>query len=331
VACDPSLDYQSSPNLHPIFGACVAMQLAQMWRSLDCPARFDVFEAGAGNGRLAADVVKWIQTREPELFDALRYQIQDRTYPGRSDSAVEALGLPRDKVVALQNLPGEGEIEGCMLSNELLDAFPVHRVRLEGGHLFELRVGLESGVSAQAPSFVDVAGEPSGEVVRYFEDLGLLPGEGCEAEVNLEAPRWVARAAAALRRGYVLTFDYGYEAPELFAPWRRRGTLLTFYRHTSGEDPYRRVGRQDITASVDFTTVMRAGQEAGLQTLSLTTQSEFLSGIGIGEALAERPPPDQLEAYYGLRRSVIELTDTTGLGRIKVLVQGKDAPPSVAG
>jgi SAM-dependent MidA family methyltransferase len=127
-----------------------------------------------------------------------------------------------------------------------------------------------------------------------------------------------------LRRGFVLTLDYGYEASELYAPWRKRGTLLTFYRHTSGDDPYARIGHQDITASVDFTSVRSAGEAAGLTTLESTTQAEFLAGLGIGEALASQPEGGQIEAYYGLRRAVMELTDPAGLGRVTALVMGKD-------
>jgi len=131
------------------------------------------------------------------------------------------------------------------------------------------------------------------------------------------------RAAAALRRGYLLTLDYGYEAADLYAPWRKRGTLLTFYRHTSGDDPYARIGRQDVTASVDFTSVIRAAESAGLTTIAFTTQTEYLTSLGIAEALSETPQPDQLEAYYALRKAVLELTDPAGLGRIRVLIQGK--------
>jgi SAM-dependent MidA family methyltransferase len=319
VNCDPARDYQSSPNVHPIFGACIAQQVAEMWRLMGSPARFDLLEAGAGSGRLAADVAASLRNREPALFAGLRLSLQDVTY-GLRPPEIEIAGLPEGRLQIMGELPEAGSIEGCVLSNELLDAFPVRRVRVEGGLLRELRVGLEG------ETLVDVAGEPSAEVSCYFENLGLLPGEGCEAEVNLEAPRWMARAAAVLRRGYVLTFDYGYDAASLYAPWRKRGTFLTFYRHTSGDDPYVRLGRQDMTASVDFTTLIRAGEEAGLTTLGLAGQAEFLSGLGIGEALAQRPDPARLEAYYALRRAVVELTDPTGLGRIKVLVQGKGVP-----
>ena len=358
-ACDPTRDYESSPNVHPVFGAMVARQLAGFWRLLGRPARFDVFEAGAGSGRLAADVLRALRAEEPDLYDAVRYVAQDVTYGGPLAAAepsrpnhpvrpepvegrsaggessfdpsaglragklrtnVSPAELSADNVGGAPDLPSSPEIDGCVLSNELLDALPFQRVRKRDGRLYELRVGLEDG------RFVDVEVEPSDTIRNYFAALGVEPGEGCEAEVNLEAIAWTRRAAAALRRGYVLTLDYGYEAPELYAPWRKRGTLLTFYRHTSGEDPYVRVGRQDITASVDFTSVMRAGESAGLRTLGLTTQTEFLAALGIGEALAQPPAAGEIEAFYALRRAVMELTDPSGLGRIRVLIQSKGVP-----
>jgi SAM-dependent MidA family methyltransferase len=190
-------------------------------------------------------------------------------------------------------------------------------VRVRDGRLYELLVGLQDG------ELVDVEVDARPDVSSHFDALGLRPGEGCEAEVNLVAPAWMSRAARALRRGYVLTLDYGYNASQLYAPWRKRGTLLTFYRHTSGDDPFARVGLQDITASVDFTSVRRAGEQAGLQTLTFTTQSEYLAGLGIGDALQKPPSPREMEAFYALRRAVMELTDAAGLGRIKVLIQSK--------
>jgi SAM-dependent MidA family methyltransferase len=323
-ACDPTLDFQSSPNVHPVFGACIARQLAAFWRALDRPARFDAFEAGAGSGRLAADALRYLRASEPSFYDAIRYVVQDVSLGGADPwRRLEALDLPRDKVEVAASLPEAPQVEGCILSNELLDALPFHRLRRRDGSLYELLVGLQDG------RLVDVEAEPRPDVVSHFEALGVSPGDGCDAEVCLAAPAWMTRAAHALRRGYVLTLDYGYEAPELYAAWRKRGTLLTFYRHTSGDDPYARIGRQDITASVDFTSVRRAGEAAGLQTLGMTTQTELLADLGIGEALAAPPEANQIEAYYALRKAVMELTDASGLGRIKALLMGKGVPPYV--
>jgi SAM-dependent MidA family methyltransferase len=302
-----------------VFGAAIARRLAGFWRDLGSPARFDVFEAGASTGRLAVDVLHYLRVEEPELYTAVRYVMQDVTLTPESAAHRFVDGdIPVAKVEVAPSLPASPSIEGCILSNELLDALPFHRVRRRDGELYELLAGFEDG------DFVDVEAPPRPDIVAHFETLGILPGAGCDAEVCLAAPAWMTRAATALRRGYILTLDYGYEAAELYAAWRKRGTLLTFYRHTSGDDPYARIGRQDITASVDFTSVMRAGEAAGLRTVEFTAQSEFLAALGIGEALAETPAPDQLEAYTALRRAVMELTDPAGLGRIRVLTQAKD-------
>ena len=319
VARDPSLDYQSSPNVHPVFGAAIGRQLVDLWRLLDRPARFDVFEAGAGASALALAIRASLAKAEPAFNDALRYVVQDV----RPSDAAAAERLARAGVAVAAELPAAAEVEGCILSNELLDALPFHRVRVRDGRLLELRVG------GDGDQLIDVEAAAPAALVGRFEALGLLPGEGCDAEVGLEAQAWIERAARSLRHGYLMTLDYGYDAAALYAPWRRRGTLLTFYRHTSGEDAFSRVGRQDVTASVDLTSLRRAGEAAGLRTLGLATQRDFLAALDVGEALARRPEPARLEAFYALRRAVVELTDPAGLGRVSVLIQGRDVPPTL--
>ena len=118
-----------------------------------------------------------------------------------------------------------------------------------------------------------------------------------------------------------------YHPDRLQHPLRRVGPKGSGrFERITWDDAYARIGRQDITASIDFTSVIRAGEASGLKTVGLTSQSEFLSALGIGEALAKGPAGDQLEAFYALRRSVVELTDPAGLGRIRVLTQSKGMP-----
>ena len=135
----------------------------------------------------------------------------------------------------------------------------------------------------------------------------------------------MTQASQALRRGFVLTFDYGYPAEELYAPWRRDGTLLCFYRHNASADPYARAGKQDMTAHVDFTTLQRVGRERGLETAGFTTQARFLANLGIGAGVdaVAKESREALEEYYARRRAVQELIDPAGLGRIRVLAQRK--------
>lgn len=309
-------DYLTSPEVSPAFGVLVGRQLREMWQAMGAPQRFDIVEAGAGTGTLCHDVLRWARGHAPDFRNALTYTIVEVS-DALAERQREVLAEEGEDVRWCGELPDGSE--GCLVSNELLDSFPVHRVVVRDGALMEVFVGWDDA------GFVEELRPPSTpEIEAYFRRLGMLPGEGCRAEVNLAAAQWVARAGRALGRGFVLTFDYGYEAEELYAPWRVEGTLLCFYRHNPSGDPYARLGRQDITSHVDLTTVRRAGEEAGLQTLGLTSQCEFLANLGIADALA-RPGEGKasLEEYYARRRAVSELIDPAALGRIRVLVQAK--------
>jgi SAM-dependent MidA family methyltransferase len=313
-------DYVTSPEVHPVFGALVARQICELWGTMSRPRRFDVVEMGAGRGLLARDIVRWARDREPAFAAALRYAIVEPAEALR-EAQQRTLGELSSEVAWHDDFAPR--IEGIVLSNELLDAFPVHRVRREGDVLGEVYVTAEGG------RFVDCFDAPSTtEIARYFDSLGVLPGDGCHAEVNLDAPLWIAHVAKAITRGYVLTFDYGYEAVDLYAPWRRDGTLLCFYKQSASSDPYQRIGLQDITASVDFTTLMRAGEAAGLRTAGYTDQASFLARMGIAEGVAAvgTHGAAQIEEYFARRNVMIDLIDPAKLGRIKVLLQAKCVP-----
>lgn len=315
-------DYLTSPEVHPIFGQLIARQLHEMWERMGRPPAFDVLEQGAGNGLLCRDVLRWAQRQAPDFLEALRYRLRETSdeLVRRQRRNVELLGTAAaDRVRWEEAAAPLGPVEGCVLSNELVDSFPVHRVLMENGELREIYVAWKDG------RFQEEIGDPSSPALAaHFEALGVWPGEGCRAEVNLAAIEWMGQVGRALRRGFVMTFDYGYEAEELYAPWRRDGTLLCFYRHTAGGDPYARIGRQDMTSHVDFTTLVRTGKTHGLNLLGITTQERFLTALGIGSALSlPQGAEARLEEYYARRRAVAELTDTAGLGRIKVMLQEK--------
>jgi SAM-dependent MidA family methyltransferase len=316
-------DYFTSPELHPSFGALLARQMEQVWLALGRPPRFSVVETGPGTGALARDILSYTLRHAPAFHAAVEYLLVERS-PDLARRQLRTLAeagispLPRH-AGSLLSLP-ERSVVGCFLSNELLDAFPVHRVRVEAGGLHEIYV------ETSEDALRDAAGAPSTEEISaYFQRLGLLPREGCEAEVNLEALAWMRQVAGRLDRGAVITLDYGYPAEEIYSARRCRGTLLCFYRHTVSEDPYSRVGRQDMTSHVDFTSLGLAGEEAGLGTLGLTDQASFLSSLGLERYLALLGTLEleyrELEAN---RMALRELMNPAGLGRVRVLLQQRD-------
>jgi len=310
-------DYVTSPELHPLFGALLGRQLLEMWRILGQPDTFQLVEVGAGNGTLTRRVIEYLDTQPGT--ERFAFQIVERSTLQRSVQMATLASLAA-RVQWLDQLDaGPARDTAVLFSNELIDAFPVHRVLVQDDRLLEVRVGVEGD------RFVDCAsGAPPAPVRRYFSALGLMPGEGCQAEVNLDMLDWVGEVSTAFQRGFVLTLDYGYPAPLLYAPWRRQGTLLCTYRHTVSHDPYSHLGEQDMTTHVDFTSLARAGNRVGLDVIGFTTQQRFLVDLGIADALAGGPDGgNNMAEYLARRRAVEALLDSQGLGRVRLLVQGR--------
>ncbi len=311
-------DFYTSSHVHSCFGRLIARQLEQMWQILG-KCQFTVAEQGAGDGHLACDVLDAIAEDFPEFYSAVTYRIVEISSAGQMRQA-ESLSAHIDAGrVEWCELPQLKGMIGCFLSNELVDAFPVHLLEKHGGQLQE----------------VFIVGNPPGEELRplstpllqeYFAELGIDVLEGNRCEVNLMARQWMTEVAEVLRKGFVLTIDYGYPAPELYAPWRHAGTLLCYRQHQTNENPLQDVGQQDITTHVDFTTLQNVGSRRGLKTLYFGMQYQFLMGLGFMEMLLEleqrETDPQKAQA---LRMSLKNLiVPEGGMGdSFKVLVQGK--------
>lgn len=313
-------DFYTSPGAHPAFGALLAIQITDMWDKLGNPSPFYVVELGAGAGLLATDILHFVPHLSPSFSNALHYVTIDRR---PAHNAAGAHSLVSD-ALPLRN------ITGCILSNEYFDAMPVHRVAIQEGKLREIYVGID------ADTLVDVIDEPSTPLLQQrLNDLGICLMEGQRAEVNLGLDPMGRSLSRALHSGYILTIDYGHKAPELYSPSRLRGTLACHYRHTLNNQPLHRIGSQDITAHVDFTTLAKAGENYGLHASELVTQRDFLGNLGI-VAIKNRLR-DQGLALTQYNASLIalgSLIDPDALGGFKVLVQSKGvdaAPPSGLG
>ena len=306
-------DYYTSPAVHPAFGSLLALQLYQMWQLMDRPSPFTVLELGAGNGLLCRDLVTY-STRLPDGFaGSLRYICLDR------GPAIDHRPAPASRVLA-GGVPFRG-LRGCILSNEYLDASPVHQVVMASDGLKEIYVGLEGG------NLVELSGEPSDpDLTGRLDGLGIALADGQSAEINLTLDRYSQDVAAALDRGFVLTIDYGRTAQDLYDPQRRpRGTLVTYRKHVQTDSPLTRIGSQDITAQVDFTSVARSGEDAGLETLGMVTQRSFLSNLNLDVFQRQlrngNMAPRRMQANLA---GIWDLVRPGGLGDFKVLAQGKN-------
>ena len=321
-------DFYTSITVHAAFGRVIAREIAQMWRSMGSPAAFTLVECGAGNGRLACDIMDFLAEREPRMYQGVSLVLVEQE-PSLESAQREMLAAHIDRITWLspdEFASGNFTFSGCLYSNELIDALPVHRVVMTAEGLREIYVTCKDG------EFAEEAGEPSApELEAYLKrvDVELHPAQ--QAEVNLNAPKWLEEAAKALKKGFILTIDYGYPAAELYTSRRKLGTLLCYYRHQTEENPYLRLGLQDITTHVDFTTLMIYGEELGLQNVWFGEQYRFLLSVGIIEEIEEierssKPDEEKLRLRLTLKKLIMP---EGGMGdTFKVLIQsrGVDAP-----
>lgn len=322
--------FGTSSMSHPVFGALIARQLEQMWRLLGAPAVFHVIEVGSGDGSLARSIADACQGTAPGFAQALCYvaadyapRLHDASTGGVDWNNAKGNALPAARS-NLQRVRTDGlrafrNVVGCVLSNELIDNFPVHRFAIRGGRMKEVFVALDGG------DLVEVLDEPSTpDIEERLASLGLSLPEGYRGEVNLGLEDWVRQIASALDRGFVLTIDYGEQAPALYSPENRQGTLVCYRRHAVRSDPYRHIGRQDITCNVDFTSLMRLGERHGLATAGYVAQRHFLMNLGFSSYLDALQAQAQSAARSALSRmAMMALVNPEEYGDLKVLAQAK--------
>lgn len=318
-------DFLTSPELHPLFGYAIAALAASDWDARGRPAEYALCDIGPGTGALIDAAFGWAGARRPDFAAALRGVLVEPDGAARARQR-ERLG---DFAARLTWFAGIGEVaplRGLVVANELLDAQPVHRLRWSGGVWEELRVG--------------VTGDRFYDAARPLDDASLLPPlaaiaprEGQVVEVCPGLAALIGAIAAAVDEGLLLFFDYGDRRERLYAPWRSQGTLMSFHRHVPGDDPYIRVGEQDLTCHVDIDAVAEAARRGGLHAYPARSQAEWLAAMGATalSPVAEAGGGADLDAHLERRRAAQLLGDPGGLGRIQVLAFAKGLAPPVAG
>ena len=326
-------DFFTSVDVGPLFGELLAIQIAEMVGVLspvpvfpDSSASstgFDLVEAGAGNGRLAADVLRAMRRRDPETCDRVRLTLVEASLAARAaqrETLAEVFARPFNSSADLPD-----SFEGILFANELLDAMPVHQVVMRGGGLREVHVT----ASGTPPRLTTIEERPSTPALSaYLDRIGVALESGWRIEINLRAVDWVRDAARRLRRGFIILIDYGHAAADLYSASHSAGTLTTFSRHTADDagasapawlrDP----GEQDITAHVDFTTIRETAEAEGMTTIGFLDQTYFVLGL-----LQHLPNFEQAANPIAINHMNLQLKTLLmpgGLGStMKVLILGK--------
>jgi len=314
-------DFITSVSTGSLFGELLAFQFEEWLQELPVGGcRLPIVEAGAHGGQLAGDILTWLQANRPKLFEKIEHIIVEPSR-NRQRWQEETLKNFSEKVAwvsQLSELKDRQFTGGVIFSNELLDAFPVHRYGWDAAKKswFEWGVALEAGNFCWVRMTHDKSSLPQ---LCPPELEAVLP-DGYMVETSPAAEIWWREAAGILSHGKLLTIDYGHSAEERFSPARLRGTLRAYRRHQVSDELLANPGEQDLTAHVNFFAIQKAGEAAGLKTEQFSTQPQFLTRI-LQKAVTEK-------MFAGLNAKQVRqfqtLTHLEHLGRaFRVLVQSR--------
>jgi len=295
-------DFYTSPYLGPLFGKMIAKQLEEMWCLLD-KKPFTLVEYGAGTGCLGRDILEQLRENK-EMYDQLHYCIIEKS----PDMRQREKKILQGNVSWYNSLSEIPSINGCVLSNEVVDNFSVHQVVMED-ELMEVFVDYQDG-------FIELLQPASAALKNYITQLQITLSKGSRTEINLEAIDWIKNIGTALHKGFVLTIDYGYGSASLYNEQRSAGTLICYHKHEINYCPYINIGEQDITSHVNFSALRYWGLKYGLDYGGYTSQAYFLMGLGLSSQAK------QMKADEKSWRLLHTFLSDMG-NRLKVLIQQK--------
>lgn len=285
-------DFITAPEISPIFSRCLARQALQVLQQLE---QRNIVEFGAGRGVMARDILLELQDETLK-----NYYIIELSADLRATQQQTLSTLPEDlfkKVIWLDELPRK-PIEAVVLANEVLDAMPVERIKLETDNALIAQVTFNEDKQVFEWLYVPIT-EPNMQTFAnsVLQNIGTPTQQGYKTEINLNIRPWIKSLSEFLSKGLVLLVDYGYSRAEYYQPARSMGTLRCHYQHLAHSNPFFYPGLQDITAHVDFTEVAESGFDAGFKIAGYTTQAHFLMGSGLLEMSfdADAPVTEQIK------------------------------------
>ena len=303
-------DFYTSVNLTAAFGAMIARQIEEMWQNLKSKS-FAIVEYGAGTGLLCHDILDYLKNNN-SLYDSLTYCIIEKSASMRE---IQKKHL-HEKVKWYSTIQEVPKLNGCVLSNELVDNFSVHQVIMED-QLQEIFVDYQEG-------FTEILKPAKKELTNYFTSLNVQLPKGFRTEINLEAVAWIREVSQSLQQGYIITIDYGSFSSELYNYRRSCGTLLCYHKHQENDNPYQFIGQQDITTHINFSALSHYGSTSGLTCCGIVDQAQFLLALGIKEYQNSSLNDNKNNLALAMQESLINYRLLVEMGmKFKVLIQQK--------
>jgi SAM-dependent MidA family methyltransferase len=325
-------DYYTNVSVGRLYGQLLASQLIEMWKLLGSPSRFTIVEEGAEDGQLAMDILSAIKEESLEAAECVRYTILEPVPGKRLQQQARFEPTLLQKVTWLAGLSELKGVTGAFISNELVDAMPVHIVVYRNHEWSELLVDRSGEEFAFVPGKIEAP-----ELLQALDQVPLPATSPYRTEVNLAARRWIREVGTKLEKGFVLIVDYGFPHDEYYSRERTEGTLSCYSRHRRSYNPLERPGEIDITAHVDFTALSEAAAKASLQLAGYADQHHFMVGaaesrlLALEKAVETEGLTPALAAFLGPYRTLMHPGNMGMAFKFLLLTKGVAGRPQLSG
>lgn len=303
-------DFTTAPEISPIFSRCLARQCIQVLQQIETP---NIVEFGAGQGTMAKDILLELAQQKQPLANYFIIELS-ADLRERQQQMLKTQLPPElfEKLVWLDYLP-KTPISAMVLANEVLDAMPFERLRIEPDQALRGYVIFNEESQAFEWDYQKIADKPLQQFANgLIEHLGEVSEMGYDTEINLNIQPWLQSVSDSLTEGVILLIDYGYNRREYYQPARVMGTMRCHYQHRAHGNPFFYPGLQDITAHVDFTAVAEGAYDSGLKVAGYTTQAHFLMATGLLEMSADPDAPVTEQIKTAQQIKTLTLPDEMG-------------------
>ena len=308
-------DYITNVDVHPIYGKLLAYFILQECERffLKNNERISILELGCGNGKLASQILSQIEATPWK--NKIQYYCIDASPERRAacEKLKTRFNLPI-QVLSHFNFK-KNTLKGIVFSNEFFDALPFDRIISKNKTWYEFFVN---------ENIQEILQPARKETIEYLNELKIYPSENAIAEVHRTSKEWIQKITNALQFGTILTIDYGYETQELYSEFKMEGTALCHLKNKTNKNFYTHLGEQDITAHINFTTLMQTAQKHGFESEKLKTQTQFLLNQNLEEWIQSIPKIKDSKEQLQLSSAIKTLIHPEGMGgTFKVLIQRK--------
>ena len=325
LSWDQKGDYQTSPEVHPVFGYLWAKQINECWGKMNKPKKIQIIEIGAGSAIFMANICTWIKSQNNELYDAAEIILLDVSQKrlDQQKKILDTYEINASFSTLSEFLNKKTKSDAIVISNEFFDCLPFHLIKKHKKNIYEIFVSLSDNneLIFQEEILSDK------KIIDFINNMEITLFEGCIVEIAPQAYEASQKIAELLNSGYIITIDYGDLAENLLQEWNKEGTFKAITNHMLThplDDP----GNVDITADVNFTILKKGLEEKQFKVNALTPQWQSLINLGIFELIKKEDKIDfnNSARYFKTNQALSKLLEPEQLGKIKVQVAGKNVP-----